>query len=124
MLQLYHDTTVAIDKLTNDDAKDVNLYEIIDSPTNTKDRYLQINLPVLYLLFTTVCFTVGSMKSLRGSRAFGATQTTSGRRYMTESTPSLTRTVTNVAMRSVKHKHCLDRPFIISIPSLWSRVQS
>jgi len=42
MLQLYHDTTVAIDKLTNDDAKDVNLYEIIDSPTNTKDRLDEI----------------------------------------------------------------------------------
>jgi len=38
MLELYHKTTVAIDKLTNEDAKDDSLYELIDSPTKTKDR--------------------------------------------------------------------------------------
>lgn len=38
LLQLYHDTTVAIDKLVNDRASDPGLAQITKNPTKTKDR--------------------------------------------------------------------------------------
>jgi hypothetical protein len=38
LLELYHKVTNTVDKLTNDDAQDVNLYEIMENPTQTKQR--------------------------------------------------------------------------------------